>query len=90
MSTETMTLPGVYMVQQMIKGPTENVPGVFVSDILIYDFGRDVGIHSLPMDKGGKVLDPMLGAPASGGCVQVGEATAVFEFAQLGAKVWIH
>ncbi len=89
-STETATVPGVYMVQQMIKGPIENVPGVFVSDILIYDFGRDVGVHSLPMDKDGTVLDATLGKPASGGCVRVGESAGVFEFAQVGTKVWIH
>jgi hypothetical protein len=89
-STETATRPGVYMVQQMIAGPIENVPGVFVSDILIYDWGRDVGIHSLPMDKDGRILDPTLGTPASGGCVRVGESAAVFEFAVLGMKVWIH
>jgi hypothetical protein len=85
-ATETATVPGVYMVQQMIKGPIENVPGVFVSDILIYDFGRDVGIHSLPMDKDGKALDTTLGKPASGGCVRVGESAAVFAFAQLGTR----
>ena len=85
-----MTLPGVYMVQQRIKGPIENVPGVFVSDILIFDFGRDIGIHSLPMDEDGRILDATLGKPASGGCVRVGEAAAVFEFAHVGTRVWVH
>ena len=89
-ATETTTVPGVYMVQQMIKGPIENVPGVFVFDILIYNFGRGEGIHSLPMDADGQVLDATLGQPASGGCVRVGEAAAVFEFARLGTRVWIH
>jgi len=45
----------------MIQGSIENVPGVFVSDILIDDFGQDVGIHGLSMDKDGKILDPTLG-----------------------------
>jgi hypothetical protein len=31
----------------MIQGPIENVPGVFASDVLIYDLGWDVGIHAL-------------------------------------------
>jgi lipoprotein-anchoring transpeptidase ErfK/SrfK len=89
-STETATQPGVYMVQQMIEGPIENVPGVFVSDILIYDWGQGAGIHSLPMDRDGRVLDPTLGTPASAGCVRVGESAAVFRFAQMGMKIWIH
>ena len=71
-------------------GPIENVPGVCLSAILSYDFGREVGIHSLPMDKYGQVLDATLGQPASGGCVRVGEAAAVFEFAQMGTWVWVH
>jgi lipoprotein-anchoring transpeptidase ErfK/SrfK len=87
---EWTTWPGVYHVQQKIKGPIENVPGVFVSDILIYDFGAGVGIHSLPMDLDGRVLDATLGEPASGGCVRVGESAAVYAFARLGTVVWVH
>jgi lipoprotein-anchoring transpeptidase ErfK/SrfK len=89
-STETATQPGVYMVQQMIQGPIENVPGVFVSDILIYDLGQGAGIHSLPMDRDGRILDATLGTPVSAGCVRVGESAAVFKFAQMGMKVWVH
>jgi hypothetical protein len=68
----------------------ESMPGVFVSDIRIYDFGRDVSIHSPPMDKEGRILDATLGAPASGGCVQVAESATVFRFAQMGTRIWIH
>ena len=89
-SAETSTRPGVYRVQQMIQGPIENVPGVFVSDILIYDWGAEVGIHSRPMDRDGNILDSTLGRPASGGCVRVGESAAVYAFAQLGTLIWIH
>jgi len=89
-STETATHPGRFQVQQLIEGPIENVPGVYVSDILVYDVAAGMGIHSMPMDEGGRVLDGTLGTPASGGCVRVGEAHAVFEFARLGTVIWIH
>ena len=89
-SAETTTWPGIYQVQQMIKGPIENVPGVFVSDILIYDIAAGAGIHSMPMDKDGTVLDSTLGQSVTAGCVRVGDSTAVFEFAQLGTRIWIH
>ncbi len=89
-ATETTTAPGDYQIQQMIKGPIENVPGVYVSDILIYDVAAGAGIHSLPMDQAGNVLDSRLGKPVTAGCVRVGEAAAVFKFARLGMRVWIH
>jgi hypothetical protein len=87
---ETTTYPGVYQVQQMIKGPIENVPGVFVSDILIFDIAAGAGIHSMPMDKEGKVLDSRLGEPLTAGSVRVGESAAVFQFAQEGMIIWAH
>lgn len=89
-SPETTTFPGVYEVQQKISGPIENVPGVFVSDILIYDINAGVGIHSMPMDKDGNFLDETLGKPATAGCVRVRESREVFDFARLGAKIWVH
>jgi len=84
------TPPGLYRVQMMEKGPIENVPGVWVSDILIFDWGKGNGIHSMPTDAEGKVLDPMLGQPVTAGCVRVGESARVFEFAELGMHVWVH
>lgn len=86
----TATPPGLYRVQMMEKGPIENVPGVFVSDILIFHVGRGLGIHSMPMDAGGKVLDATLGQPGTAGCVRVGESSRVFEFAEMGMRIWIH
>ena len=84
------TPPGLYRVQMMEKGPDENVPGVFVSDILIFDLGKEIGIHSMPMDAAGQVLDATLGKPTTGGCVRVGESARVFEFAEMGMRIWIH
>jgi hypothetical protein len=84
------TPAGLYHVQSKEKGPIESVPGVFVSDIILFDVVNGNGIHSMPMDKQGQILDPTLGQPATAGCVRVGESVSVFEFAKLGMWVWIH
>ncbi len=84
------TPPDLYQVQRKDKGPVESVPGVFVSDIVLFDLGRGNGIHSLPMDAQGKVLDSTVGTPVTAGCVRLAEAARVFEFAQIGMRVWIH
>lgn len=84
------TPPGLYRVQSMEKGPIESSPGVFVSDVIVFDIYKGNGIHSRPMDANGNVLDTALGQPATAGCVRVGESARVFEFAQLGMWVWIH
>ena len=84
------THPGLYRVQSKEKGPIESVPGVFVSDIIMFDIPNGNGIHSRLMDAKGNILDPTLGQPATAGCVRVGESASVFEFARLGMWVWIH
>ena len=84
------TPPGLYHVQSKEKGPIESVPGVFVSDVIMFDILHGNGIHSRPMDKQGKILDTTLGQPATAGCVRVGVSASVFEFAKLGMWVWIH
>ncbi len=84
------TPPDLYRVQSMDPGPIESAPGVFVSDLVMFDFGRGNGIHSLPMDKAGTVLDATLGTPSTAGCVRVAESRRVFEFAKIGMWVWIH
>jgi lipoprotein-anchoring transpeptidase ErfK/SrfK len=84
------TPPGLYQVQSKDKGPVESVPGVFVSDVLMFDIGRGNGFHSRPMDAQGHILDATLGTPATAGCVRVGESAALFDFAKVGMKVWIH
>lgn len=89
-STETTTRPGVYRVQQLIAGPIENVPGVWVEHIVIYDYFAGAGIHSLPMDAAGRVLDDRLGVAVSAGCVRVGDSAPVYDFARLGMTVWVH
>ncbi len=84
------TPPGLYQVQSKDKGPVESVPGVFVSDVIMFDVGKGNGFHSRPMDAQGNVLDETLGTPATAGCVRVGESAALFDFAKVGMKVWIH
>lgn len=84
------TPPGLYQVQSKEQGPIENVPGVFVSDIIMFDIRNGNGIHSRPMDAQGNILDATLGQPATAGGVRVGKSASVFEFAQLGMWVWIH
>ncbi len=84
------TPPDLYRVQSKEKGPIESVPGVFVSDIIMFDIRSGNGIRSRPMDANGNVLDATLGQPTSAGCVRVGESARVFEFAQTGMWVWIH
>ncbi len=84
------TPPDLYRVQSMDPGPIENVPGVFISDIIMFDLGRGNGIHSLPMDAAGTVVDSTVGVPATAGCVRVSESRRVFEFAEIGMWVWIH
>ncbi len=84
------TPPGLYRVQSRDKGPVESAPGVFVSDVVMFDLRLGNGFHSRPTDAQGKLLDETLGTPATAGCVRVGESARLFDFAQLGMWVWIH
>jgi lipoprotein-anchoring transpeptidase ErfK/SrfK len=86
---ETTTYPGEYAVAAKYRGPEQTAPGVFVRDIVIFDWEHGNGFHSLPMDADGRVLDPTVGAPASAGCVRVSESAAVYDFATLGMKVLV-
>jgi lipoprotein-anchoring transpeptidase ErfK/SrfK len=88
--TKFATPPGLYEVQSKEKGPIENVPGVFVADIVMFDLYNGNAIHSRPMDAEGQILEDRLGQPVTAGCVRVGESARVFDFAQIGMSVWIH
>jgi lipoprotein-anchoring transpeptidase ErfK/SrfK len=89
-SPETTTYTGLFEVQQMMRGPVESIPGVYVTDVVIFDLFHGNGLHSMPMDKNKNILDEALGKPATAGCVRVGESAAVFKFAKIGMKVWVH
>jgi lipoprotein-anchoring transpeptidase ErfK/SrfK len=84
---QTTTYPGLFTVQQKIEGPFENVPGVYVKDAIIFDWAHGNGIHSVPMDENGTILDDRLGQPVTAGCVRVEHSGEVFDFARLGMKV---
>ncbi len=84
------TPPGLYRIQILQPGPIENVPGVYVSDIVIFDAWNGNGLHSRPMDAAGNLLDETLGEPVTAGCVRVGDSAAVYAFARLGMWVWVH
>ncbi len=81
---------GSFRVQSKEKGPTENVPGVFVSDIIMVDLASGTGIHSMPMDSEGHILDDRVGPSITAGCIRVADSGVAFEFAELGMPVWIH
>jgi lipoprotein-anchoring transpeptidase ErfK/SrfK len=89
-SPEHTTYPGIFEVQRKYRGPVETAPGVFVTDVLEFDIEHGNGFHSLPMDENGHVLDDRLGHPATAGCVRTAESAAIYDFALLGMKVWVH
>lgn len=89
-SPETTTYTGVFKIRQKMKGPIESSPGVYVTDVLVFDIEHGIGFHSVPLDKSGQVLDDTMGVPASAGCVRVGESAAVYDFARMDTRVWVH
>jgi lipoprotein-anchoring transpeptidase ErfK/SrfK len=87
---EYTTWTGLFQVQQKYKGPEETVPGVFVSDILVFDLAHGNGFHSFPKDRDGKVLDARVGMAITAGCIRTAESAAIYDFAELGTRVWVH
>ena len=88
-SPSTTTYTGEFKIATMYPGPEQTAPGVFVRDILIFDWEHGNGFHSLPMDANGTILDPTIGKPASAGCVRVAESGVLYNFAELGMRVVI-
>lgn len=87
---QTTTYPGIFEITSKYKGPIETAPGVYVTDVLEFDPEHGNGIHSMPLDAEGNILDERLGQPVSAGCVRVGEAAIIYDFAHLGMTVWVH
>ena len=85
----TTTYTGEFTIATMYRGPEETVPGVFVQDVVIFDWEHGNGFHSLPMDANGAILDPTVGKPASAGCIRVADSELLYEFAELGMRVVI-
>ena len=88
-SPSTTTYAGEYTVETMYPGPEETVPGVFVHDIIIFDWEHGNGFHSLPTNADGTILDPTVGRPASAGCIRVRDSSTLYAFAKLGMRVLI-
>jgi lipoprotein-anchoring transpeptidase ErfK/SrfK len=89
-SPESTTYTGEYTVRSMWKGPEQTAPGVFVKDIVVFDWPHGNGFHSLPMDEDGRVLDATLGKPVSAGCIRLAASEALYRFAEPGMRVVIH
>lgn len=89
-SATTTTYTGEYEVESMYPGPEQTAPGVYVRDIVIFDWEHGNGFHSLPMDAKGNILDSTIGRPASAGCIRVAESAILYDFTELGMKVLIH
>ncbi len=90
-SPSTLTYTGTFTVHNKIKAATF-LPefGVYVTDWVGFDQDHAIGFHSLPQDRYGQVVDSRLGIPISHGCVRVGNAAAVYSFAQIGMRVLVH
>ncbi len=89
-SRETTTYPGEFRVQTMMPGPVESSPGVYVTDVVIFDLYHGNGFHSRLMDKDGNILDATLGKPATAGCIRLAESGELYRFARLGMRVVVH
>ena len=88
---ETTTFPGLFTVHNKNKGPVYlSQFDVYVTDWVGFDQEHANGFHSLPKDKIGRILDDRLGQPVSHGCVRTAQSAAVYDFAAIGMKVWVH
>ena len=68
-SPETTTYTGLFEVQQMLRGPVESVPGVFVTDVVIFDMTHGIGFHSKPMDKAKNIFTRFNKLPEAMCCI---------------------
>jgi hypothetical protein len=88
---ETTTFPGLFTVHNKDKGPVYlSQFDVYITDWVGFDQEHANGFHSLPKDKIGRILDDRLGQPVSHGCVRTAQSAAVYDFAAIGMKVWVH
>jgi len=88
---ETTTFPGLFTVRDKNRGPVYlSQFDVYINNWVGFDQEHANGFHSLPKDKNGRVLDSRLGQPVSHGCVRTAQSAAVYDFAAIGMKVWVH
>lgn len=84
----TTTYPGDFRVYNMDRSFTY-LPewGVYIRDWVGFDPRWHNGLHSLPMDQRGRVIDDRVGEPVTSGCIRTGPSSLIYDFARIGMRV---
>ena len=86
LSTQT----GLFQVYNKVEALTYDAPyDTYISHWIGFDPAKDNGFHSLLKDASGTVVDASTGR-VSNGCIRVGDAEALFAFAEIGMPVYVH
>jgi hypothetical protein len=84
------TQTGLFEVYVKTRDLTYDAPyDTYISDWVGFDPDKANGFHSFLKDKNGNVVDAGTGR-ISNGCICTGDATAIYEFAQVGMPVLVH
>jgi lipoprotein-anchoring transpeptidase ErfK/SrfK len=84
------TQTGMFHVYVKTQDLSYDAPyDTYISDWVGFDPDLNNGFHSFLKDAKGKVVDASTGA-VSNGCIRTGDATAIFDFAQIGMPVVVH
>ena len=84
------TQTGLFKVHNKIADRTFDAPyNTYIEWWVGFDIEKANGFHSLLQDKNGKITDASTGR-VSNGCIRVGEAEAVFKYAEVGMPVLVH
>ena len=86
LSTQT----GLFQVYNKVEALTYDAPyDTYISHWIGFDPAKDNGFHSLLKDASGTIVDASTGR-VSNGCIRVGDAEALFAFAEIGMPVYVH
>jgi hypothetical protein len=88
-SPETTTYPGEYRVYEKDRGPQETVPGVFVRDVVIFDYPHRNAFHSASMTVDGRLLEETVGRTTTAGCIRVPDSDFVYRFIDADTRIVI-
>ena len=84
------TQTGLFKVHNKIADRTYDAPyNTYIQWWVGFDIEKANGFHSLLQDKDGNIVDASTGR-VSNGCIRVGEADAVFRYAEVGMPVLVH
>jgi lipoprotein-anchoring transpeptidase ErfK/SrfK len=89
-SPETTTYPGEYRVYEKDRGPRETAPGIFVRDIVIFDYLHRNAFHSASMTADGESLEDRVGHTVTAGCIRVRDSDFVYRFIDADTQIVIH